>query len=745
MNNLKRIFAFVIVIIVFGSCKKKLDSYYKAPDNLAAPIYEQLQSQGNFTKILSLIDKANYKGTLGAAGYWTLFAPSDSAFSNDTDFKAFMTAKGISSVENMDSATASSILQYLLVFNGFAQDKIDDYQSSLGYVPNLAYKRRTAYYTGFYNDTTFSGQPVKAIASNRNGSYILADNNNKYIPYFTSDFLAANGLAVTDYNYFYPSTPFSGFNVVNAKVTLKDIAAGNGVIHVIDHVITPLMSLDQYLRTKPEFSIFRSLFEQFMVSFNANVDATHRYQVLTGSSDNVYVKTYNTLLAFSLNNENFFKLQENDAQKDGWSLVVPRNDVLLSYINSVLLENYSSINTLPTNVIADLLNAHMWQTSLWPSKFKTTNNVLGESPHIDLATNIIDKKILSNGFFYGTNKVNEPNVFSSVYGKAYLNPRYSFMVNLLAGSDLRNSIINIGHKYTMFMIPDAVFRAAGYDYNSSNNTFIFTGSGATDFRNDLVRILNTLVVETPNGELDLLGTPGFAGTGVAATYGGEVIKYVGNTILTAGTIERTITVKIDSVKTAANGRLLYINNLLFFPLQSVGTVLNTLGSATSSEYSMFWNYLKNSTAYDPSVLGSTLPSIVGIGGGIFYTVFAPNNNAIKQAISAGLLPGTPTVPNYTPTLATDKALVEKFMFYHVVDKKTLIPDKKDVGTYPMLLKLSNGDPTTINIQYPGGVFEITDAAGRKAHLVNGANNQTSSNNLSNRTVIHLLDNYLKYP
>ena len=81
----------------------------------------------------------------------------------------------------------------------------------------------------------------------------------------------------------------------------------------------------------------------------------------------------------------------------------------------------------------------------------------------------------------------------------------------------------------------------------------------------------------------------------------------------------------------------------------------------------------------------------------------------------------------------------------MIDKKTLIPDKKDVGTFPTLFKLSNGDPSTINVQYPGGVFEIIDAAGRKSHLVNGINNQTSSNNLSNRTVIHLLDNYLKYP
>lgn len=746
MNNMKKFILIITLLIAFGSCKKKLDAYYKPPENASPAIYPQLQSLGNFSKFLSLIDKAGYKQTLSNAGYWTMMAPTDSAFNTDADFKAYIQARGISSVEAMDSATALSIVQYLLIYNAFNKNNIDDYQSTTGYIANTSFKRRTAYYTGFYTDTTFAGQQIKAIASNRNGSYILADNNNKYIPIFTSEYFANVGLSASDYNYFYPGTAFSGFNVANAKVTQQDIAAGNGTIHVIDHVVTPLMSLDQYLRTKPEYSVFRSLFEQFMVQFLPNADATHRYQVLTGKTDNVLVKTYNTLVAFSLNNENFFKLQDNDAQRDGWTLMAPRNDSLLKYINTVLLENYSNVNTLPINIIADLLNSHMWQSSLWPGKFANTNNFLGESPHIDFQTNTVERKVLSNGIFYGTNKVNEPNVFSSVYGKAYLNPRYSYMVNLLAGSDLRNSIINIGTKYAVFMIPDQVFIDSGYTYNSSNNTFNLTGQGATDFRLDLVRILNTLVVETPNGELDNLGTPGFTGTGVAASYGGEVIKYIGNTVISAGTQERNLTVKIDSFKTAKNGRLLYINKLLYFPKQSVGTALSNLGTATGSEYSMFWNYLKNSTAYDPTInAAANLPSIVGISAGVFYTVFAPNNNAIRAAITAGLLPGTPAVPNYTPTLTSDKLLVEKFIFYHVVDKKTLIPDKKDLNMYPTLLKLSNGDPTVINVQYPGGVFEITDAAGRKAHLVNGSNNQTSSNNLSNRTVIHLLDNYLKYP
>jgi uncharacterized surface protein with fasciclin (FAS1) repeats len=738
-----------IVFSIFSGCKKKVNEFYDPPANPDPAIYQQLQAKGKFTKFLSLIDKAGYKQTLSTAGYWTLFAPSDSAFQTDAEFTAFLQSRGISNVSAIDSATAQSIVQYLLVFNAFNRNVLDDYQSNLGWISNSAFKRRTAYYTGFYNDTTSAGQAVIAIASNRNNVniatagtpyYVSSDNNNKYIPYFTNDFLTNTGLSSSDYNGFYPNTTFSGFNVANAKVTEKDIPAQNGVIHVIDHVVTPLASLDQFLRSKPEYSEFRNLFERYMVLFIQNADATHRYQVLTGQNKDVLVKVYSSLLSYSPNNENYLKQQDNDGQRDGWSMIVPKNDSLLKYINTVLLENYPSVNSLPLNIIADLLNSHMWQTSLWPSKFNNTVNSLIEPPHLDYQSNIIERKILSNGIFYGSNKVNEPNVFSSVYGKAYLNPKFSLMTRLL-DNDLKSVLINPNAKYTLFMMPDAVLRAQGYDYNSATNLFTFNGVGNDTNRLNLLRILNSSVVETPNGELDALGTPGFVGTGAVSTFGGEVIKYKGNQIISAGTSDRNLTVTIDSVKTAKNGRVIYLNGLLYFSYLQIGNHLQALGTAPASEYNLFWNYMKRSQVYD-----SVLFTILGTSAGSFYTVFVPNNNAVRQAIADGQLPGTVASPNFNPTLGSDKLLVANFVLYHVVDRTSIIADKKAVGFFPTLLRSASSDPFTINVQYPGNVFEVSDQLNvKKAHLLYGTNNQTSSDQLSNRTVIHLIDNYLKHP
>jgi uncharacterized surface protein with fasciclin (FAS1) repeats len=737
MSFFIRIAFFIAIASVIFSCKKKFDDYYERPNNLDPAIYKQLESMGKFSTLLSLIDKAGYKQTLSSAGYWTLFAPTDSAIQADNDFRNYLQSRNINSIEAIDSATAQAIVQYLLVFNGFNRDRLDDYQSNIGWVPDIAFKRRTAYYTGFYKDTTANSQIVTAIQSNRNnvgnaGYYISADNNNKYIPFFTIEFLSAKGLTPSDYTYFYPNTPFSGFNVANAKVTRQNISAENGVIHILDHVVTPLPSLDQYIRTKPEYSEMKGLFNQLMVQFLQNADASHRYQVLSGNNaENVYVKVYSFLLGFSPNNENYFKQQDNDGQREGWTLVVPRNDSLQSYIKRVLLESYPSVSALPVSVITDLLNAHMWQTSVWPSRFKTTLNYLGEPLYSDPQTDIIEKKILSNGILYGTTKVNEPNVFSTVYGKAYLNPKYSLMTRLL-DQELRTVISNPNANYTVFMISDAVLSSQGFGYDPANNIW-YLGSVKNDsIRLNLTRILNESVVETPHGELDGLGTAGFKA--VMSTYGGEVLKFDGNKIITAGTLERGITVTIDSVKTARNGRVIYLNNLLYFPYVPMGKKLEALGAPTTSKYNYFWNYLKNSTAYD-----AVNNTINGTSAGSFYTIFVPDSAAICQAIADGLLPGTPAAPNFNPTSTPDKVLVEKFIQYHVIDKRTVIPDGKDTGGFLTLYKNIVGDVVQISIEYPGNVFEITDAFGRKAHIVPGF-----ANELSNRTVIHLIDNYLKY-
>lgn len=720
-----------VTALVSGCRKKSFDEYYSRPANLEPPIYQVLEAKGNFKNLLAIIDKSGYKQTLNSAGYWTMFAP------NDEGFTKFFQDRSITGVDKIDSATARAIVQYMLSYNAFTKETLDDYQSSTGWLTNQAFRRRTAYYTGFYDDTMQNGQVVKAIQSNRNGTgnpYVSTDNNNKYITYFTDIYFTGRGLSAADYNYFYPTSQYVGFNVAEGKVVTKDIAAENGVIHEIDKVITPLPSIDEYLRSKPEYSEFKRLYDKYMVSFILNADATNRYKLLSGDNKPVYIKTYNSGLAFSLNNENHLKLQDNDGQQNCWTIFVPTNNVLIDYEKRVLLEFYGSFDNTPTSILLDFLNAHMWQAPVWPSKFTSTNNFVGEEARFNPQTDVIDRKVLSNGIFYGTNKVQEANVFSSVYARAYLDPKFSIMTRLL-NTDLKFIVSYLGSRFTLFMMPDAVLRAAGYDYNTASNTYTCTTCGTTSsetIRQNLLRILNTSLV---SGDL-----PDLSGSGIVEAYNGEFIKWNNNQVISVGTQDNNKVVTVDSTRTTKNGKVYYLNGLLTFTTVNIGKHIMNLGdtlSATVSDFNYFAKYLARSDVYTAAT-----GEITGTTAGTLYTVFIPTNSAIMQAVKDGVLPGNTTtgVPKFSVGLTNaEKTLVNNFILYHILNKKTLIPDGKESGPFETMLKNTVGEVLPVTVISQPGSMQITDMNSRRANLI-----LAKSNNLSNRAVIHLIDNYLKY-
>ena len=736
------------VFTLLSSCTKEELDIYKRPATLEPPIYQTLQSKGNFTSLLGVIDKSGYQRTLSSAGYWTFFAPNDDAF------KTYFTSTGLT-LAAIDSVKAREIVQSMLVFNAFDQTRLPDYQSPLGWQEARAFRRKTAYYTGFYDETTFEGTKLKAVSLNRpNNNYIVGDNNNKHISYFTSEYFSAIGLSATDYNYFYPNTPYTGFNVMEAKVVNADIFAENGMIHEIDHVLNPQPSIDEFLRTKPQYSVFRNLIEKYASTYALNDPMTTKYANLTGKGDKVYVKTFNKqassgkFLTFAPNCENFLKNAENDSQLDMWTAFIPTNDVLTQYINNVLLENYTSLDAMPPGIIIDLINAHLFPTTVWPSKFRNSFNALGEEARFDANADVVEKKVLSNAMFYGTNRVQSSNLFASVYSKAYLDPKFSVMTRIL-DMDWKNTILNPRVNYTLFMISDEAFKAAGYDYdpskfvsNVANSEWGYTAPGTTTRTSgtsvlaSVQRIVATSVIYTPQNQLNNL-----SGKGVIDAINGEYIKFENNKVYSTGTKNAPITV--TGSKTATNGKVYYTNGLLNFAPSNtaiadpIGKDLSVLGATADLPYYNFYQYLKNSTAFTAATF-----AINGVNEGSFYTFFVPDNAAIQAAVNAGVLPGTGTgavkTPNFNPTSLLDKKIVEDFINYHILNKKVVATDGKESGAMETLLKDAVGDPVKISVINAVGSMQLADATSKKSNV-----RVDKSNNLSNRAMIHLIDGYLK--
>ena len=735
MKKVKFTSSLLLIIVFFtliqtGCRKAAFDKFYGRPDSLAAPIYQILKQRGNFTNLLACIDKAGYKDILGAAGYWTFFAPNDSAF------KKFFAEHGITNVSQIDSATATKIVTFALVYNAFTQSRLNDYQSTSGWVTNSAFRRRTADYVGFYDDTTLTGTKIKAIGSNRNNSFLIGDNNNKYLTYFNANYFSAQGLTAADFNYFYPSVTYTGFNIPGGSVVTPDIAAENGYIHETDKVLLPLQSIDEYLASNSQYSEFKKIFDKYLVSFVVNSDATNKYKLITGKNDNVYVKTFASGINFSLNNENYLKAQDNDGQSNCYTLFAPKNDALKAYINNVLLEKYSSLDAVPIQIIYDFVNSHLFPSAVWPSKFSKVNNALGEPSTVNNSTDIVDKQILSNGFFYGAGKVQEANVFRTVYGRSYLDPKYLLMTRAL-DLNYRYSITIPTLKYTVIMMSDSVLRMRGYDYSSTLSAWTYTTPNTTTVtsgnvpRDNLQRILAAHVVLTPNGEMDDL-----SGSGIVETINGEYIKWNAGKFTSAGSQDSSYVVNTTGTKTSYNGGVYYADNLLTYSVKTLGTRVKELGSATTSQFNYFYQYLSNAGTY----LSGT-GDIIGVQTGVFYTLFVPNNAAIMQAVKDGILPGNKTTgaPTFAPTAQSDKDLVNAFILYHILNKTTVVPDGKKAGTYETVYKKATGDAGQIVIANAMNSMQVKDMYGRTSNVI-----VASSNNLADRCVIHLIDNYLKY-
>lgn len=724
MIRIRTLVLFCCVLSVVACRKKSWDEYYGRPSTLAQPIYQVLQQRGNFTHFLKCIDKSGYKSTLTAGGYWTCFAPNDSAFA--TYFKA----NNLSGDDAIDSATALKIVKYALVYDAYSKANLSSYQTSSGPDTSVSFKRKTAFYTWVYDQ----GDSL-VLSANRNGSYVESDNNNKYIPYFLDAFFSNQGLTAADYNYFYPDSKYTGFNVANAAVVNADIPAENGMIDEVDQVILPLPNLEEYLASNDQYSEFRKLLAK-VISYQSNADITQRNYALSGNSDSVYIKFYdagNTLgLAYSPNNENYLQAG-TDGQTSGYGMAIPTNAALIPY-EAQILEHYKTFDAAPPAVLIALLNAHLWTTNPWPSRFTQTPNSSSEVPTFSLS-NVVDKKICSNGFFYGINSVQQANVFRTIYGKAFLDPAYSLMTRAL-DADLKFSVINPKIQYTMVMMSDAVLEAAGYNYDANHVYWTYQAPGGTLQTGStplarINRILASSVFLTQNGELNDL-----SGEGIVESWNGEYVRYKNNTLFAGGNMDAGTVVHIDSISTSVNGKVFYVDGLLTFSEISTGAHLGRLAKSDPDDYSYFFNYLVKS-----SIWSASDSTIVGMTAGNPYTLFVPSNAAIVQAVKDGLLPGNITTgePNFSSSAITDQNNVASFIQYHILNKNMVVPDGKKSGKYLTLLPTSTGDATYITVTNSVGSMTLTGTSGDVAHV-----NVPASEILCDMAVIHSIDKVLNY-
>ena len=182
-NLIKKIGLVLLGTFVLTSCSDDDDNYDKNVYNIVA-------TDADFSNLKAAIDKAGLATTLQSSGTFTVFAPSNAAFT------AFLQANGFASLEQVPTATLKEIL-----LNHVLSTEVKAAQVTTGYVSTLA---------------------KGAASSSRNLSMYIN----------TSNGVKINGIS---------------------NVTKTDIDAINGVIHKVDAVIG-LPTIVTHATANPNFT-----------------------------------------------------------------------------------------------------------------------------------------------------------------------------------------------------------------------------------------------------------------------------------------------------------------------------------------------------------------------------------------------------------------------------------------------------------------------------------------------------------
>lgn len=419
----------------------------KAPDNLGGSIYEYLQSQGNFTTMLRLIDDLGYSEVLAKTGSKTLFPATDEAFGRFFKSNPF----GASSYEELTPAQKRLIMNGSMVNMAYLSDMLPNVSntSENGETDNgLALRRFTS---GSNLDSVIAVRPGEVIQTDFwkrfNDKALFLSQTAPMMTHYTSRFMSTANMTATDFSDIYGKNYSPGeIYVDNVKVSQADIICENGYIHVMEDVIVPLRTMAQNIDIQPDTKIFKSMLDRFCAPyFDASVDrsikdyyngSTPLRQPIAGmsSTDSVFVKRYFNeattttspsgqnmsnygLLYYDPNDPNY---SISSSEQDMGVMFVPSDRAMEEYFNGseggYLRDAYGSWDNVPTDIMASFLKNHQ-KRSFISSLPHLWSGLTDETSYaISISQSDVMRAVPScNGIVYIIDKVLPPIDYKGVY------------------------------------------------------------------------------------------------------------------------------------------------------------------------------------------------------------------------------------------------------------------------------------------------------------------------------------------
>lgn len=760
----KVVVALLMIMTVFGCKPDPLE--YARPADLVGTIYLQLEAMGNFEYYLKCIEKTEYKDPLEKGGSWTVFAPTDEAF------EEFMEEEGYASFDEIPSGRILDLVQYTLFSGGWNTTTLTYFgKTSAG----DAFKKQTQYTDTIIQVSGSEFPYVQEVDPQK--IYHLDDSSTrgKDIAFFLPYYMENNGVEKTDYSFMFPGETYSEtdeMKVFEANVEKANIVAENGFIHSLDKVIEPRKNIYQNL-TSDEYEGRYSIFKGLLDRFATFVSMGYQTNEETGDQTEIYRLGFetgiqNNRLPFNVYDENYPPLLNNANRNatNSVGIAVPTNQALTDYLNgsSILGQFYESYDDMSIDVLATFLSPHFFAQyyDLCPSREGQSFDV--SLKLVDYSTDdAVDKKMCSNGLFVGVDKVYTNNNFSTVLGPLLLDPDYTIMLKALQSLGLADGLASTGVNFSIFGIandqfidiPDpnsATRRVSIVDYSEDFSVIQMEVTGDPTAANnrlypedidrptnsDIAYVEATIEAIILNQIIDekvIMNSGNYY-----QTRSGDFIQALSDGTVAGGgdlLAEEKINITLD--RETKNGYFYEVNKHFQRPLDFAYKSLVD----NSDKFSKFIEVLESVDGFIdiPGYADDKLLSFVNSTRN--YTMLAPNNAAIQQAIDDGFIADPNNLPTDPVELAIAKRDLLNFAKQHVF-QASLVTDNSNSGEFKSLYYSREVDfsPVYDEFQIDNFIEELVVSDIETGNTI--ASTGSLTNLFTKGIVIHELNGYLKF-
>ena len=472
----------VCAMLLLGGLQACKDDYKwddTTPGYLNSSIYDYLQSSGNYTNYVRLIDDLDYAEVLAKTGSKTLFVADDDAFATFYSDNAW----GVRSYDELTTSQKKLLLNNSMLNNAYLLEMLSNTEG-----PNRGQcLRRETSATVLDSVPHFNADELPVTYNetdkdywarfrqpSKGGIYMALDNTSPMMTHYLATQMKDKNITDEDFAIIMGiERDKNDAYVYDCKVLEGDIVCQNGYINRLDKVLITPQNMAEVIRTNGKSNIFSHMLDRFSAPFY-NASLTQSYRLLYGNDvDSVFEKRY-------FNTQDYRPLR-NDANTDpvgnpngnavsyglsydpGWNqyrpndkltkeqdmgvMFVPNDNKLYEYFFTPdgggrflleayapeLMENvkgatdyenmYRALDQVPLSVIQALINNLMKEqfTSSVPSKFETIKDD-AQDPMLDASDlqYIDDVLQANNGVIYLMDEVLTPAQYAAVSAPAYV-------------------------------------------------------------------------------------------------------------------------------------------------------------------------------------------------------------------------------------------------------------------------------------------------------------------------------------